>query len=55
MRDVWYLVDNLHIGYNEALDISVQEKIYLIECINDKIEQTNKAFTDATKNATIKK
>ena len=44
VKEVWYICDNLHIGYNEVLDMSFQERFYLIELINEKQEKTKEAI-----------
>ena len=44
VKECWYISDNIHTSYNEALDLSYQERVALIKCINDKIEGTQKAI-----------
>jgi hypothetical protein len=48
VKECWYVSDNLHTSYTDVLDLSYQERVYLIECINEKQEATKKAF-DAIK------
>lgn len=42
VKECWYISDNLHTSYTDVLDISFQERVYLIECINNKQEETQK-------------
>ena len=44
VKECWYISDNIHTSFNEALDLSYQERVALIKCINDKIEGTQKAI-----------
>lgn len=44
VKECWYISDNIHTSYDEALDLSFQERVALIKCINDKIEGTQKAI-----------
>ena len=39
--------DNLHTSYTDVLDLSYQERVYLIECINEKKEATARALEEA--------
>lgn len=50
VKECWYISDQLHTSYTDVLDLSVQERIYLIECINKKIEDT-KMMLDKTTEA----
>ena len=43
VKECWYISDQLHTSYTDILDISYQERLYLIECINDKQTATEKA------------
>jgi hypothetical protein len=38
--------DNLHTSYTDVLNLSFQERVYLIDCINEKKDITNKAFEE---------
>ena len=42
--------DNLHTSYTDVLDLAYQDRVYLIECINEKKEATAQAFADARMN-----
>lgn len=44
MKECWYISDNLNTSYTDVLDLSVQERYYLIECINAKADATQKAI-----------
>lgn len=43
VKECWYISDQLHTSYTDVLDLSFQERIYLIECINEKQTATQKA------------
>jgi hypothetical protein len=43
VKECWYISDQLHTSYTDVLDLSFQERLYLIECINDKQVATQKA------------
>ena len=55
VRECWYISDNLHTSYTDVLDLSYQERIYLIECINDKQQATQKAINTLQQQRTSKK
>ena len=40
VKECWYISDNLHTSYTDVLDLSFQERFYLIELINKKQEDT---------------
>lgn len=44
VKECWYISDNLHTSYADVLDMSFQERFYLIELINEKQENTRKAI-----------
>ena len=44
VRECWYISDQLHTSYSDVLDMSFMERVYLIECINEKQEATVKAI-----------
>lgn len=50
VKECWYISDNLNTSYADVLDLSFQERVYLIECINQKREASNKAIEEMTKN-----
>jgi len=51
VKECWYISDNLHTSYTDVLDLSFQERVYLIECINAKQDATKKAMEQAAANA----
>ena len=51
VKECWYISDNLHTSYTDVLDLSFQERVYLIECINDKQDATKKAMEQAAANS----
>jgi hypothetical protein len=46
VKECWYISDNLNTSYTDVLDLSVQERIYLAECIKEKHEATKRAFDE---------
>lgn len=44
VRECWYISDNLHTSYTDVLDMSFLERFYLIEYINEKIKEQEKAL-----------
>lgn len=46
VKECWYISDNLHTSYTDVLDMSFQERYYLIECINEKQERTKKMMEE---------
>ena len=44
VKECWYISDNLNTSYTDVLDLSFQERFYLIELINEKQEATKKAI-----------
>lgn len=57
VKECWYISDNCHTSYTDVLDMSFQERFYLIECINHKMDETKKAMEaaqQAAKNKTRK-
>lgn len=47
VKECWYISDNLNTSYTDILDLSFQERLYLIECINSKQEATKRAMEAA--------
>jgi hypothetical protein len=47
VRECWYISDHLNTSYTDVLNLSYQERLYLIECINEKIENTKRAYEEA--------
>ena len=46
VKECWYISDNLNTSYTDVLNLSYQERVYLIECINEKKDATAKAFEE---------
>jgi len=44
VRECWYISDQTHTSYADVLDLSHQERLFLIECIADKQKATQKAI-----------
>ena len=44
MKECWYISDNLNTSYTDVLNLSYQERVYLIECINEKFTATQNAI-----------
>ena len=44
VKECWYMSDNLNTSYSDVLDLSFQERFYLIELINEKQEKTQQAI-----------
>jgi hypothetical protein len=55
VRECWYVSDNLHTSYTDVLDLSVQERIYLIENIHEKYNAQRKAMEEIHAKNKIKK
>lgn len=55
VRECWFISDALHTSYTDVLDLSFQERVYLIECINEKQEATTKAIEEAKAKAQASK
>jgi hypothetical protein len=47
VKECWYISDNLHTSYTDVLDLSFQERFYLIELINEKQEATKKFLAES--------
>ena len=47
LKECWYISDNLNTSYTDVLNLAAQDRVYLIECINEKKEATAKAFEEA--------
>ena len=39
--------DNIHTSYTDVLNMSFQERVYLLELINKKLKDTKEAIEDA--------
>jgi hypothetical protein len=46
-KECWFISDQLHTSYTDVLDISYQERVYLIHFIGEKQEATQKAIDQA--------
>ena len=44
VKECWYISDNLNTSYSDVLDLSFQERFYLIELINEKQRKTKEAI-----------
>lgn len=55
VRECWFISDNLHTSYTDVLDISYQERLFLIEFIRQKQEETEKAMVKAQQEAKNKR
>ena len=47
VKECWYVSDNLHTSYTDVLNLAYQDRVYLIECINEKKDATMKALEEA--------
>lgn len=47
VRECWYISDNLNTSYTDVLDLSFQERFYLIELINEKQDATKRFLEEA--------
>jgi hypothetical protein len=47
VKECWYVSDNLNTSYADVLNLAYQDRIYLIEYINEKKEATVKAMEEA--------
>ena len=45
VKECWYISDQTNTSYADVLDLSYQERAYLIECIAEKQQATQKAIT----------
>jgi len=48
--ECWYISDQLHTSYADVLDLSYQERLYLIEYINAKASAQQKAIAQMQQN-----
>ncbi len=46
VKECWFISDQISTSYTDVLDMSVPERIYLAECIQDKLEATRKALEE---------
>ena len=47
VKECWYVSDNLNTSYTDVLNLAYQDRVYLIECINEKKDATIKAMAEA--------
>lgn len=50
VKECWYVSDNLHTSYTDVLNLAYQDRVYLIDCINEKKEATAQAIAEAQQN-----
>jgi hypothetical protein len=46
VKECWFLSDQMNTSYTDILDISVQERIYIAECIKEKHDAQKKAIEE---------
>ena len=47
VKECWYVSDNLNTSYPEVLNLAYQDRVYLINLINEKKEATMRAMEEA--------
>jgi hypothetical protein len=47
VKECWFISDNLNTSYTDILDLSFQERFYLIELINEKQAATKQYLEEA--------
>lgn len=47
VKECWFISDNLNTSYTDVLDLSFQERFYLIELINEKQDATKRFLEEA--------
>ena len=47
VKECWYISDNLNTSYADVLNLAYLDRIYLINCINEKKEATMRAMEEA--------
>ena len=47
VKECWYISDNLNTSYTDVLNLAYQDRVYLINCINEKKEATAQALAEA--------
>ena len=50
VQECWYISDNTHTSYTDVLDLSFQERFFLIGFIKEKQEATKKAIEEISTN-----
>ena len=54
VQECWFICDNLHIGYDEVLDMSVTERELLIQFIKEKTDTTRELMEKAKAEASAR-
>ena len=47
VKECWYISDNLNTSYTDVLNLAYIDRVYLINCINEKKEATMRAMEEA--------
>ena len=47
VKECWFISDNLNTSYTDILDLSFQERFYLIELINEKQDATKRFLEES--------
>ena len=47
VKECWYVSDNLHTSYTDVLNLAYLDRVYLINCINEKKDATLQAMAEA--------
>ena len=55
VKECWFISDNLNTSYTDVLDLSYQERVYLVDAINQKFEESNKQLEATIAQAKAKK
>lgn len=55
VKECWYISDQTNTSYADVLDLSYQERLFLIECINDKQKEQQKAIAAMQQQMAMKK
>jgi hypothetical protein len=46
VKECWFLSDQMNTSYSDILDLSVQERFYIAECIKEKHETQKRLLED---------
>ncbi len=55
IKECWFISDQLHTSYTDILDLSVMERVTLIDLINEKQRKTQEAVDKIQQEAQQKK
>ena len=55
VKECWYISDQTNTSYADVLDLSYQERLFIIECISEKQQATQKAITAMQQQANQRK